>query len=125
MRMTRSGRENDLYPRRNMLPVSVAIRKDEQEFPVVGGGDISRHCQKSDVAEAQCPRRRVGDELGMEGRTGSGVARNASDMAFIKDANSPHFAKFIGHFSDCVILSSSAGLTNNPLLLVTHYFLTS
>lgn len=79
------------------------------------GGDIARHCQSSDMAEAQCPRRtrgRRGDELGKEGRTRAGGALNASDVAFVKDARS------ISGFSDQAILNPSAGLTIR-LLFVT------
>lgn len=85
------------------------------------GGDIARHCQSSDVAEAQCPREtrgRGGDELGKEGRTGAGGALNASDAAFVKEARS------IGHFSDQAILNPSADLIIR-FLFVTLCFLTS
>lgn len=83
------------------------------------GGDISRPCQSSDVAEAQCPRGthgRRGDELGKEGRTRPGGALNASDVAFVKGARS------LGHFSDHAILNPPADLT--ILLFVTLCFLT-
>lgn len=63
------------------------------------------------------------DELGKEGRTGPGAALNASDMAFIKDANGPHFTRSMGHCSDHVIFNPTADLTKQTTL--AGCFLTS
>lgn len=73
----------------------MAFCEDTQESPVMGGGGISRYRQQSDIAEAQCPRGRRGYELG-RGQDWTRRAPNASDTAFIKDAESSHFARSIG-----------------------------